>query len=109
MLPKPKWKTGKGRTSEAEHPRAACMTSRTRKGRPRKEKNAIKGWSVEGKQHVCKMIGKISQDKQSGICKKWEAMYGKLWAVARQADNVVGDDEDDEAFEMDEAMLYAEV
>jgi hypothetical protein len=55
------------------------------------------------------MIGKISQDKQSGICKKWEAMYHKLWAVARQVDNVVGDDEDDEAFEMDEAMLYAEV
>jgi hypothetical protein len=36
-------------------------------------------------------------------------MYHKLWAVARQVDDVVGDDEDDEAFKMDEAVLYAEV
>ena len=55
------------------------------------------------------MIGKISQDKQSGIRKKWEAMYHKLWVVARQVDDEVGDDEDDEAFEMDEAVLYAEL
>ena len=38
-----------------------------------------------------------------------KAMYQKLWAVARQVDDVVGDDKDDEAFEMDEAMLYAAV
>ena len=58
---------------------------------------------------MCEMIDKISQDKQSGIHKKWEAMYHKLWAVARQVDNGVGDNEDNEAFEMDKAMLYAEV
>jgi hypothetical protein len=51
----------------------------------------------------------ISKDKQSSICKKWEAMYHKLWAVARQVDNVVGDNKDNEVFGMDEAMLYAEV
>jgi hypothetical protein len=38
MLPKPWQKTGKARTSEGEHPRATCVTSQTRKGRPRKEK-----------------------------------------------------------------------
>jgi len=53
--------------------------------------------------------GKISQDEQSGICKKWEAMYQRLWVVARQVDDVVGDDEDDKVFEMDKAVLYAEV
>ena len=76
----------------------------------KKGNNAIKGWSVKGKQYVIEMIGKISQDEQSGICKKWEAMYHKLWVVARQVDDEVGDDEDDEAFEiMDEAMFYAEL
>jgi hypothetical protein len=55
------------------------------------------------------MIDKISQDKQSSIHKKWEAMYHKLWAVARQVDNGVGDNEDNEAFEMDKALLYAKV
>jgi hypothetical protein len=80
-----------------------------KKRKTNEKKNAIKGWSVKGKQYVCKMIGKISQDEQSGIHKKWAAMYCKFWAVARQVDDVVGDDEDDEAFEMDEAMLYSEV
>jgi hypothetical protein len=36
-------------------------------------------------------------------------MNRKLWAVARQVDDVVGDDEGDEAFKMDKAMLYAAV
>jgi hypothetical protein len=58
---------------------------------------------------MCKMIGKITQDEQSSIQKKCEAMYQKLWAVARPVDNVVGDDEDDEASEMDKALLYAAV
>jgi hypothetical protein len=55
------------------------------------------------------MIGKITQDEQSSICKKWKAMYQKLWAVARQVDDVVGDDEDDKAFKMGKALLYAAV
>ena len=75
----------------------------------KKGNNVIKGWSVEGKQYMFEMIGKISQDEQSSIRKKWEAMYHKLWVVARQVDDEVGDDEDDEAFEMDEAVLYAEL
>jgi hypothetical protein len=36
-------------------------------------------------------------------------MYQKLWAVARQVGDVVGDDKDDKAFKMDKALLYAAV
>jgi hypothetical protein len=78
-----------------------------KKRKTKKGNNAIKGWSVKAKWYVYEMIGKISQDEQSIICKKWEAMNRKLCAVARQVDDVVGDDEGDEAFKMDKAMLYA--
>jgi hypothetical protein len=46
-----------------------------KKRKTKKRKNLINGWSVEGKQYVCEMIGKITQDEQSRICKKWEAVY----------------------------------
>jgi hypothetical protein len=80
-----------------------------KKRKTKKRKNAINGWMVEGKQYVCEMIGKITQDEQSSIHKKLETMYQKLWAVARQVDDVVGDNKDDKAFEMDEALLYSAV
>jgi len=75
----------------------------------KKGSNAIRGWSVEGKRYVCMMMIKINGDEQSGIRKKWETMYRKLCAVARQVDKDGGDDEENETFEVDEAMLYAEI
>ena len=36
-----------------------------KKRKTKKRKNAINGWSVKGKQYMCKMIGKITQDEQS--------------------------------------------
>jgi hypothetical protein len=63
---------------------------------------------VKGKQYVQEMMGKINQDEQSGIHKKWETMYQKLCMAASQVEKG-GDDEDEEMFEMDEALLYAEL
>jgi hypothetical protein len=68
----------------------------------------MKGWLVKGKQYVQEMMGKINQDEQSDICKKWETMYQKLCMAASQVEKG-GDDEDEEMFEMDEALLYAEL
>ncbi len=65
-------KSTKKRRQESERTLSDFMkeTRKTKKG-----SNTIKGWSVEGKQYMKEMVGKINQDKQSGICKKWEAMY----------------------------------
>lgn len=82
------------------------FTSRTR--RTKKGKNAIRGWSVEGKRYVFAMMKKLSDEEQSGVRVKWEMMYQKLCEVAREEDR--GSEESkEETFEMDEAMLYAEV
>jgi len=75
----------------------------------KKGSNAIRGWSVEGKRYVCMMMIKINGDEQSGIHKKWESMYRKLCAVARQVDEDGRDDKEDETFEVDEAMLYTKI
>ena len=65
---------------------------------------------VGPREAVCVQDGEeIKQDKQSSVPKKWETMYQKLWAVARQVDNEVGDNEDDMGFEMDEAVSHAVV
>jgi hypothetical protein len=82
------------------------FTKETRK--TKKGSNTIKGWLVKGKQYVQEMMGKINQDEQSSIRKKWETMYQKLCMAASQVEKG-GDDEDEEMFEMDEALLYAEL
>ena len=83
------------------------FTKETRKT-TMKGSNAIKGWSVKGKQYVKEMVQKINSDEQSGIHKKWEAIHQMLCHAGSQV-GVGEEEDDDESFEMDEALLYAEV
>jgi len=81
-----------------------------KKRKTKKESNAIQGWTDEGKRYMDERVRELRRDEQSGVRFKWESMYRKLWAVAKQADEDNGDDDDGEApFEMDEGMLYAEI
>ena len=85
------------------------FTSATRKSK--KGSDEIAGWLTEGKRFVCEMFNEIKQDEQSGICKKWEDMYKKIFKATKQgkAKAVDEDDESEEQFEMDANMLYVEV
>jgi hypothetical protein len=71
--------------------------------------NAIKGRSLGGKQYVHKMMGEINHNEQSSLCKKWETMYQKLSLAASLVKEQGRDKQCNDTFEMDEALLYAEV
>jgi len=61
-----------------------------------------------GQRYVHKMLGKINQDEQSGICKKWESVCLKLRKAAQQDDRD-NDNDNEEEFVMNPNLLYAEV
>jgi hypothetical protein len=77
----------------------------------KKGSDEIARWSMEGKKFVCEIFNEIKQDKQSGVCKKWEDAYKRMCKATKQdkAKTVDDDDEIEAPFEMDANMLYMEV
>jgi hypothetical protein len=87
-----------------------AYTSSTRKSKKGNDENA--GWSAQQKKLVCEMFQEIKQDKQSGICKKWEKAYKHMYKKVTKQDKAKAVDDDDNIkapFEMDVNMLYMEV
>jgi hypothetical protein len=78
-----------------------CDFSNKTSRKTKKGSNAIKGWSLGGKQYVHKMMGKINQDEQSGLFKKWEIMHQKLCLAASLVKEEGRDEQCNDTFEMD--------
>jgi hypothetical protein len=77
----------------------------------KKGSDEIKGWTNAGKQYVMEMLKEmIKQDKDSGICKKWDCMYKTLCNTVKDGKDKDKDEAESEPhFKVDPSVLYGEV
>jgi hypothetical protein len=90
------------------------FTKGTRKSK--KGSDEIKGWSVQGKLYMERMVKKIQSEENdseltTSVRKKWESMYKMICKMAETGTEGAGNGEEDdgETFEMNEELMYVEL